>query len=142
VWVGYPNARVEMNTLYHGGPVDGGTYPADIWAAYMKQAIGHFCGAFPLPKQPFVSQPFFGHYSSTGGRSSSGGGTITGPVGPTTPTSPTTPTTPTTPTAPGNGDTGTHGAFDPNKYETPPQGPPKTKGPPSNGNGGAQAPAH
>jgi penicillin-binding protein 1A len=140
VWVGYPNARVEMNTLYHGGPVDGGTYPADIWAAYMKQAIGHFCGAFPLPKSPFVSQPFFGHYASTGGRSSSsGGGTITGPVGPAT--TPTTPTTPASPSTPGNGGTGANGTFDPNKYETPPQPPPKIKGPPSNGNGGAQAPA-
>jgi penicillin-binding protein 1A len=140
VWVGYPNARVEMNSLYHGAPVDGGTYPADIWHAYMSQAHGGYCGAFPLPKTPFVSQPFFGRYSSTGGRGP--GGTATGPVGgapgTTTPgtTTPGTATPPATTPAPGNA------PFDPNQYETPPQGPPKTQTPPSDGGGGAQAPAH
>src|SRR4051794_3908064 len=125
VWVGYPNARVEMNALYHGGPVDGGTYPADIWHAYISQAHGGYCGAFPLPKTPFVSQPFFGHYSSTGGRGP--GGTISGPVGVpgtagtttpgTTGTTPGATTPPVATPAPGNG------AFDPNQYETPPQSP-------------------
>jgi penicillin-binding protein 1A len=150
VWVGYPNARVEMNSLYFGGPVDGGTYPADIWAAYMKQARGHYCGEFPEPKHPFVSHPFFGRYSTTGGRTPSG--SVSGPVGttPTTPgiTAPTTPTTPTTPTpvtppatTPDNGGT-TKGTFDPNQYETPPQGPPKTKSQPGTAGGGTQAPSH
>jgi penicillin-binding protein 1A len=141
VWVGYPNARVEMNSLYHGGPVDGGTYPADIWHAYMSQAHGGYCGTFPLPKTPFVSQPFFGHYSSTGGRGP--GGTITGPSGEPGTTTPgtttpgtTTPPATTTPTPSGNT------PFDPNQYETPPQGPPDVKTPPANGGGGAQAPAH
>jgi penicillin-binding protein 1A len=31
VWVGYPNSNTPMKTLYNGGPVDGGTYPADIF---------------------------------------------------------------------------------------------------------------
>jgi penicillin-binding protein 1A len=31
VWVGYPNSNQSMSTLYNGGPVDGGTYPADIF---------------------------------------------------------------------------------------------------------------
>jgi penicillin-binding protein 1A len=31
VWVGYPNSTTPMKTLYSGGPVDGGTYPADIF---------------------------------------------------------------------------------------------------------------
>ena len=66
VWVGYPDSRVEMNGLYFGRNVDGGTYPADIWGAYMKQAVGKFCGPFPKPKEPFQSQPFFGHYATTG----------------------------------------------------------------------------
>jgi penicillin-binding protein 1A len=139
VWVGYPNARIEMNTLYHGGPVDGGTYPADIWHAYMEQAHGGYCGAFPLPKTPFVSQPFFGHYSTTGGRGP--GGTITGPVSPgTTTPGTTTPGTTTPPAATPAPDTG--GTFDPNQYETPPQGPPKVGKPPTDAGGGAQAPAH
>jgi penicillin-binding protein 1A len=123
-----------MNALYHGGPVDGGTYPADIWHAYMSQAHGKFCGAFPLPKEPFVSQPFFGHYSSTGGRGP--GGTVTGPTGATATPTPGTSTPPATTPTPGNG---TGGAFDPNQYETPPQGPPNVKKPPSRGNG---TPAH
>src|SRR5919202_66847 len=44
VWVGYPNERVQMETLYFGGPVAGGTFPAQIWGAYMKRAKGKFCG--------------------------------------------------------------------------------------------------
>ena len=29
----------------------------------MKQAVGKYCGEFKQPKEPFQSQPFFGHYS-------------------------------------------------------------------------------
>jgi penicillin-binding protein 1A len=32
VWVGYPDSTTPMLTLYNGGPVMGGTYPAMIWA--------------------------------------------------------------------------------------------------------------
>jgi penicillin-binding protein 1A len=32
VWVGYPDTTTPMTTLYNGGPVMGGTYPAMIWA--------------------------------------------------------------------------------------------------------------
>jgi penicillin-binding protein 1A len=31
VWVGHRDGVVPMETEYAGGPVDGGTYPADIW---------------------------------------------------------------------------------------------------------------
>src|SRR6185312_3731123 len=31
VWVGYPDRLVPMKTQYRGGPVEGGTYPAEIW---------------------------------------------------------------------------------------------------------------
>jgi penicillin-binding protein 1A len=67
VWVGYPNDRTEMHTLFFGGPVDGGTFPAAIWGTYMKSIIGNFCGSFPQPREPFVASPFFGEYASTGG---------------------------------------------------------------------------
>jgi penicillin-binding protein 1A len=67
VWVGYPNDRTYMTGLYFGRNVDGGTFPADIWGAYMSQAKGSFCGDFAQPKEPFVSSPFFGDYASTGG---------------------------------------------------------------------------
>jgi penicillin-binding protein 1A len=32
VWVGYADTTTPMTTLYNGGPVMGGTYPALIWA--------------------------------------------------------------------------------------------------------------
>jgi penicillin-binding protein 1A len=128
VWVGYPNTRVEMNGLYFGRNVDGGTFPADIWGAYMKQAAGRFCGDFSQPTQPFVSQPFFGHYATSGRKSDQlngsapqqGGDTQQGGKGN---------------NGNGNGNggqgPGNNGgtAYDPNQYETPPQGPPSTQQP-------------
>jgi penicillin-binding protein 1A len=35
VWVGYPDSTTPMTTLYQGGPVMGGTFPALIWASVM-----------------------------------------------------------------------------------------------------------
>lgn len=35
VWVGYPDTTTPMTTLYQGGPVMGGTFPALIWARVM-----------------------------------------------------------------------------------------------------------
>jgi penicillin-binding protein 1A len=68
VWVGYPNAKVQMTTLYHGGPVAGGTFPAEIWGDYMKVATGSYCGDFASPEEPFQAAPFFGRYSRSGGQ--------------------------------------------------------------------------
>jgi penicillin-binding protein 1A len=39
VWVGFPDKLVPMATLYNGGPVEGGTYPAIIWHNFMAQAL-------------------------------------------------------------------------------------------------------
>ncbi len=39
VWVGYPNTLRPMLTEYHGMPVAGGTFPAEIWRAFMEQAL-------------------------------------------------------------------------------------------------------
>jgi penicillin-binding protein 1A len=36
VWVGYPDGYKEMTTEFGGSPVDGGTYPAIIWAKVMR----------------------------------------------------------------------------------------------------------
>src|SRR4051795_5778814 len=68
VWVGYPNAQIEMKTEYHGGPVAGGTYPAEIWSDYMQQAKGSFCGDFKPPLHPAHFAPFFGRSPRSGGR--------------------------------------------------------------------------
>jgi penicillin-binding protein 1A len=35
VWVGYPEGSRPMETEYHGQPVAGGTYPAEIWHDFM-----------------------------------------------------------------------------------------------------------
>ncbi len=39
VWVGFPDRLVPMKTYYRGGPVEGGTYPAQIWHAFMVSAL-------------------------------------------------------------------------------------------------------
>ena len=39
VWVGYPDKLQYMKTEYHGGPVAGGTFPAEIWHDFMASAI-------------------------------------------------------------------------------------------------------
>jgi penicillin-binding protein 1A len=36
VWVGYPEGYVQMTTEYGGSPVDGGTFPAIIWARVVE----------------------------------------------------------------------------------------------------------
>ena len=119
VWVGFPgNALRSMNGLYLGGRnIDGGTYPADIWGTYMKQAVGKYCGDFKRPTEPFNSQPFQGHYARQGGKDDeegSGDDQGTAPIPePGTETEPepehtTTATTATTATAPiAAGTTGT-----------------------------------
>jgi penicillin-binding protein 1A len=40
VWVGYPNKLLPMKTEFHGGPVAGGTFPAEIWHDLMTAWIG------------------------------------------------------------------------------------------------------
>jgi membrane peptidoglycan carboxypeptidase len=39
VWVGYPNKLIPMLTQYHGDPVAGGTFPAEIWRAFTTLAL-------------------------------------------------------------------------------------------------------
>ncbi len=65
VWVGYPNALVEMRAV-HGISVAGGTFPAAIWHDYMMVAHGDDCESFALPTEPATFSPFFGKYASTG----------------------------------------------------------------------------
>jgi penicillin-binding protein 1A len=62
-WVGFPKGNIAMPNLFHGGPVDGGTFPAEIWGNYMKAAKGKYCGGFPKPDHPFKSRPFKSRYN-------------------------------------------------------------------------------
>ena len=39
VWVGYPNSTKPMKTEFHGKPVAGGTFPAQIWRAFVTKAM-------------------------------------------------------------------------------------------------------
>jgi penicillin-binding protein 1A len=128
VWVGYPNDRTQMNGLYFGRNVDGGTFPADIWGAYMGQAKGSYCGDFPQPKEPFVSQPFFGDYSSSGGNKLGYGDK------PEEDDQSSTDEDTTDEQPPADDNTGGT-EFDPDQYESPPQGDPNTQAPPDNGDG-------
>src|SRR5215216_1911799 len=130
VWVGYPKDDIQMNGLYFGRNVDGGTFPADIWGDYMGRIKGSYCGDFAPPKHPFVSSPFYGKYSSSGG-SLTGGDTGVEPGATATPVPSTGDTTPdaTGETAPDD-DAG----FDPTQYEAPPQEAPDTE-PGNNGSG-------
>ena len=70
VWVGYPDSQVHMLTEYHGSSVAGGTYPAEIWGTYMREAKGRYCGNFPTPKQPMTFTRFNGKYAT--GQASTG----------------------------------------------------------------------
>jgi len=146
VWVGYPKDDIQMNTLYFGGPVDGGTYPAAMWGDYMSRIKGDFCGDFEPPKTPFVSSPFYGKYAKSGGKL----------IG--APEEEEETTDPTATPDPSDDDTESGGAdapgqdeeapsdpqpdqgFDPDQYEAPPQGEPDTGAPPDAGNGGGAVP--
>jgi penicillin-binding protein 1A len=65
VWVGYPNAKVPMESV-HGISVAGGTFPARIWHDYMIVAKGSDCSDFPRPRTPMSFKPFFGKFATTG----------------------------------------------------------------------------
>jgi membrane peptidoglycan carboxypeptidase len=53
VWVGYRKTRVPMRTLYNGGPVFGGTFPAEIFHDYMAAALnGAPALGFPAAPKP------------------------------------------------------------------------------------------
>ena len=41
VWIGYPTTLRPMLTEYDGEPVTGGTYPAELWKAFMERALPH-----------------------------------------------------------------------------------------------------
>jgi penicillin-binding protein 1A len=65
VWVGYPNARVEMRSV-HGIEVAGATFPSQIWHDFMNVAHRGYCEDFPPPTTPFKASPFFGKYAKEG----------------------------------------------------------------------------
>jgi penicillin-binding protein 1A len=77
VWVGYPNAQIEMRSV-HGISVAGGTFPAMIWHDFVVPALAGSPGlTFPTPTEPAVWLPFHGQWAFYGpppGQSDGGGG--------------------------------------------------------------------
>lgn len=66
VWVGYPNAQIEMTSV-HGITVAGGSFPATIWNLFMSQAFdGASLRTWPFPRNPAVWVPFKGEYANAG----------------------------------------------------------------------------
>ncbi len=68
VWVGYPDRQIEMRTQFFGSSVAGGTFPAQIWGAYMKTAVaGQPCGEWRKITEPVTASPFEGRFARSGG---------------------------------------------------------------------------
>jgi penicillin-binding protein 1A len=122
VWVGYPNARIEMTSV-HGISVAGGTFPAQIWHDFMTTAHGTDCDSFPPPTEPARFSSFYGEHSANGLKVGSGGYSTDGTG--------TTPAPGTGSSDPGGTDPGTTGGYDPNLYASPPQQAPDTQPPPA-----------
>ena len=53
VWVGYPNRLKPMLTEYHGDPVAGGTFPAEIWRVFTQLGLA---GTTPESFPPYSYQ--------------------------------------------------------------------------------------
>ena len=54
VWVGYPDRLKPMLTEYHGKPVVGGTFPAQIWKTFTESALAEL----KLPPESFPPAPY------------------------------------------------------------------------------------
>jgi penicillin-binding protein 1A len=73
VWVGFPDRLVPMTTLYNGGPVEGGSFPAIIWHDYMSEALQILASEQPAPSGPSTSITA-ASASASGSIGASGGG--------------------------------------------------------------------
>lgn len=83
VWMGYPKSSKPMNDV-HGIKVQGGTFPAKIWKAFMAAATANFdSGAFPEVADLAAGQTLDLNYGKTsvvaGGSSYNGTTTSTVP---------------------------------------------------------------
>ncbi|HEU0316811.1 MAG TPA: transglycosylase domain-containing protein [Solirubrobacteraceae bacterium] len=132
VWVGYPKGKIPMTNV-HGIAVAGGTFPAQIWHAYMQVAMKGDCTDFSKPTTALVFKPFTGRYLASSGGGGGGGGS-TGFQ-----SQPTQTQTTTTPAQPNPGGSPAPGTANPPVTNTPkliiPPG--QTVTPPSGTGGGA-----
>jgi penicillin-binding protein 1A len=129
VWVGYPNALVEMRSV-HGISVAGGTFPAQIWQSFMSVAKGANCDSFRPAVDSAEFTPFYGEYASTGTSTDTDYSSTQSYTAP-------------APTGPGDNSAGgeNYSGYDPRLYESPPQEAPETPAPaPQPGGGGVGPP--
>jgi penicillin-binding protein 1A len=112
VWVGFPNKLIPMSTLYNGGPVEGGTFPAVIWHAFMVQALQILAQEAAASKNgqsttttSTLTTGFSAAPTGTAGPSTTPTGTAPAATTPAAGTKQTTPTQTTTP-APATGNAG------------------------------------
>jgi len=90
VWVGYPNAQIEMSNV-HGIAVAGGTFPATIWNLFMSAALTRVDPLdWSLPREPVEWESFDGQYAFEGPVPSSTGGSPSPPSSPPPPPATTT----------------------------------------------------
>jgi penicillin-binding protein 1A len=117
VWVGYPNNQGVRRSMYsvHGITVAGGTFPASIWADYMRVVVERDggSGSFPLPKNPVTWSPFSSKFTRAAEEANSERSAASSSSGSTGSTE----STPTTSSAP--------------RTVAPPQPPPSTVAPPT-----------
>ena len=67
VWVGHPKSTTERMLSVHGTRVAGGTFPAEIWGDFMREALdGRSPVAFRPPKQLPQWSPWVGQYQLVG----------------------------------------------------------------------------
>jgi penicillin-binding protein 1A len=128
VWVGYPNAAIEMTNV-HGIAVAGGTFPAMIWNLFVSRALAYTPVAdFALPKQEVVWRPWKGQYQLEGDTSTTEtattetGQTDTGKTKPGG--TPPPPTTPPSTTSPPSATSPPPATSPPSNTEPPPPPPP------------------
>jgi penicillin-binding protein 1A len=57
VWVGYPNKLIPMTTEFHGQTVEGGTFPALIWKAFMEKALPYMASQPMYEKNAAAALP-------------------------------------------------------------------------------------
>jgi penicillin-binding protein 1A len=70
VWVGYPGAQIPMLSEFYGGPVAGGTFPAQIWGLYMREALMYSPPQdWKTPTEWATFEPFSGQYALSGSTS-------------------------------------------------------------------------
>ncbi|MEO8969504.1 MAG: transglycosylase domain-containing protein [Solirubrobacteraceae bacterium] len=132
IWVGFPNKLVPMTTLFNGGPVEGGTFPAIIWHNFMTQALQILSGYQAQDAARRAARHHGSAPSTVTSPTTSYGGTASAPAPTPAPAGTGTQTTPPAGGGTGTGQQGTKPAPTPTPTPTP-----TPANPPAGGGGGS-----